>query len=520
MWKKTTAWIRENLPVVLLMGLLAVICWLVPLASGDDWTFASWYKGLNNFPDSWLWIYAFFNGRPTIHLLFSLGYYLKLYCVLVPLCIFGFFWAGKRLLKLEGFLPQLLVACLLLCFSWNMKRNIYLWVVGSYAYWITWTVELCLFAVVCKRSTEPAGTPHQTARALWVAVGVFFFNFGTENMAVGVMMLYVAYVLVGLLQQRKPNRFVCFALAAAVVSGLMCVCNPAGTRYEETMSALGGTLGEMVRNNLYTIVDFLILQNYLLYIFMGALLLLLYRQLKLRNRVWLVLFSVQYAILVLVHLPWWADMEKLFHSTSAVGEWIAAIERINTALLGDHLASILFWLLFFGCLFWGFFLVVCSRADREELRVILSLFVSAAVSAGVFIILPEISERVMFYALSVLILYCGYLARFLAVDDFQRKAAAAVLCLVILVQFDQLYFHASNAHQVTCERERIIEEYHTLAGLGLADDIHELVLPAYAPNSINWSDYNCNPDEALNPYAYNAFKAHYKIPDDVKVIIR
>lgn len=520
MCKKITGFVQENFIAILLVGIIAVICWLVPLASGDDWTFSSWYKGLNNFPESWVWIYSFFNGRPTIHLLFTLGYYLKIYCVLLPVCILLFFIAGKKVLKIEGIFPQLVMATLLLCFSWNMKRNIYLWVVGGYAYWVTWAVELALFAIVCTKSTEPKETAHQKTKAGWIAVGIFFFNFGTENMAVGVMMLYVSYVFMNIFYHKKINYYVFLALGAAVISSLMCVCNPAGTRYEETMSALDKTIGELVRGNLYSIVDFLILQNYILYIFMGAILLLLYRQFGLKNRIWLIMFSIQYVILIILHFPLQSTMARGLSGIAIGGKLLAALEALRVLLLEDCIASILFWLAFLTALFAGFFFIVHEKSEPEEFQVIRALFISATFSVGVFVVLPEISERVMFYALSILILYCGYLSRYIRLDGIRYKEIVAMLCLVSLVQFDQLYFNAANAYRITRERESIISSYQIMAGLGLANDIHTLFLPAYPENSINWADDNCNPDESTNPYAYNAFKNYYNIPDDVRVIIR
>ena len=65
-----------------------------------------------------------------------------------------------------------------------------------------------------------------------------------------------------------------------------------------------------------------------------------------------------------------------------------------------------------------------------------------------------------------------------------------------------------------------IEEYKEQVAEGTVQEGTTLVLPAYEPNSVNWSDYNCNPKKNENPYAYDAFKAYYDIPEDVEVIVQ
>ena len=220
---------------VTLIGVLmaAAIFINVPLASGDDWTFSTWFSGFTDIPSQWLWMYRYFNGRPTMHILFSLLHYEKFCALAIPICLIGIFWTAKTLFGLRHFVPCLMVLALFYSFSWNMKRNIYLWPVGAIAYWVLWTAELCLFAWIVQLSGQEK-TKHPRLKMCLLAVLIFFCNFGTENMAAAVALLYVGCLVLKICTKSKVSAFLKIGTAASMISALMCIFNPANERFKAT----------------------------------------------------------------------------------------------------------------------------------------------------------------------------------------------------------------------------------------------------------------------------------------------
>ena len=495
---------------IALLGMLltAAIFLHVPLASGDDWTFATWFRGFLYIPAQWLEMYCTFNGRPTMHILFSMLHYEK-FCVLaIPLCLAGIFWVGRKLFGLRRFVPCLTVLALFYSFSWNMKRNIYLWPVGAIAYWILWAAELVLFACVILLS-EQENPKHSKIKICLLAILIFFCNFGTENMALGVALLDGSCLVLKLCTKSRISVFLKAGAAFSLISALMCIFNPANQRFKVTMAAVDVPLWQMAIQNLSTILEYLLVSNWMPFVCAGALLLAADKPGK--NSTFLkiakIIFAILYGIylLALTALAGVGGISKLFH----------------TAVLGGGTLSILFMCLFLMMMLVNLIAVIWKGEEPQERKEVhTALLICAMGSAGVFVVLPEVSERVMFYALSIVILFCGFLAEELFCGKKIQAAAGIIFAGLLLVQYVPLCQTADAAAQVNRERERIIEEYKEQVAEGTVQEGTTLVLPAYEPNSVNWSDCNCNPKKDENPYAYDAFKAYYDIPEDVEVIVQ
>ena len=275
------------------------------------------------------------------------------------------------------------------------------------------------------------------------------------------------------------------------------------------MSTVDVPLWQMALQNLYTILDYLLVSNCIPFICAGALLLAADRPEKSKRflKSAKVIFTALYALylLALASLKWGGT----------------ALGTFGTVALDNSVLSILFMcLLLIGLLVNLIGMIWHRELPHGKEAEHTALLLCAVGSAGVFVVLPEVSERVMFYALSMVILFCGTLAEKLFQGKSVQVAAGIIFAGLLLVQYVPLYQTAAAAAQVNREREQIIEEYKEKAAEGVAEEGTTLVLPAYEPNAVNWADNNCNPQKDVNPYAYEAFKTYYGLPEDVEVLIQ
>lgn len=513
--------LKKNYAILLSVAAFIIIGKMVPLASGDDWTFRTWYGGLQAVPKNLLWQYLFFNGRPTMNTIFSFVlYYFDIWFLVTPLSMLLIFWSLKSLLKLEQPKAQFLIASLFLCFSWTICRNVYLWPCGNGAYVLPWAMMLWLFALTCKYSTTEH--PHWRFLSAIIALGIFLMGFGNENASVALFCMEFAYCLCRrVCDKRFSGPLVLYAAASALSAGL-CVFCPAGQRFATAMQSVTVPFPQMVHDNVNILCRYLLDENGFLFLVTGILVLLLFKSHKMeiscrwKRNLYLGFISFCLLILVITMIPTASIVAATGYVSSPINQIAEVFSRISQLVFQNNLILEIVWILFIVCLMMSVFFL---KEQKECVIVWIPLFAFAAASVGVFLVLPEISERSMFYALSILVFYCGFLLQHMKLGPFRQKQALALIALVFAVRFDAFMYVLIPAQEITAQRQAIVDAYHVQVGLGQADDITCLYFPCYAEGSINWSENNMNPEKDVNPYAYEAMKNYYGIPEDVDVLM-
>lgn len=513
--------IKKNYAIILLASAFVIIGRMVPLASGDDWTFRTWYGGLQAVPQSLLWQYLFFNGRSTMNVIFSfLLYYFDLWFLVTPLSMLLIFWSLKILLKLDQPQAQFLMATLFLCFSWTISRNVYLWPCGNGAYVLPWAIMLWLFALTHKYSMPEHS--HWKFISFCIALGLFLMGFGNENASVALFAMEFMYCICHRVQNKQFSKpLVLYAVVSALSAGL-CIFCPAGHRFEVAMQSVTVPFSQMVRNNTNIICYYLLQKNGFLFLAASGLVLLLFKTHKMGiscswlRKMYLGFISFCTLILSITMIPTESVLKATGYLFPSITKIMDDIELFSKQVFQDHIILSLICLFYIICLIISVFFL---KGLEEHILVWISLFSFAIVSVGVFLVLPEISERSMFYALTILIFYCGFLLQQIELKPFRQKQVVVLIALIFFVRFDAFMYVLVPAKAVTAQRQAIVDMYHIQAGLGQADNITCLYFPRYADGSINWSESNMNPEKENNPYAYEAMKDYYGIPENVEVVM-
>lgn len=144
--------IKKNAGILAITLIFSMLEWCVPLASGDDWTFAQMHGGLFNAPSSIIWNYLFFNGRATMHYLFGqITYYFNFWFAFSAFFFFLLLYALKNIMELEDWFSQMILGILFLCISHSMAKEIFLWPIGFCAYVPQFALILLIYVLVRKR---------------------------------------------------------------------------------------------------------------------------------------------------------------------------------------------------------------------------------------------------------------------------------------------------------------------------------------------------------------------------------
>lgn len=497
---KMVLFFKRNIIIIMAMVVFAVIEKMVPLASGDDWTFCTWYKGISEAPKVMTWLWNNFNGRPTLYYTFScFDYYFGIWFLVTPIAFFLYYISIKKLFSIQSAISQLFVLAALMYFSWEICRNIYLWPTGNSAYVFPWAIILFLFAYTV--SYEQAGF-----HIISTMIGVFLIGLGNENASLATFFMFCSYFILEWRIKGKGNIRLCMITVISALSAALCILNPSGKRYESAMSQVSVPLDTMIHDNFNRIILYLLNENGILFLPLSCIIIYMVIVKRDRPSIRNILY-LSYTGIFTVILS--IDIIIKYLEINSIG--------FQKVIFANNIIVDALWYIYIILLLSSIFLIEIS----EELRVRwISLFVFSIISCGVFFVLPEISQRSMFYSLCVIVFYTAFILNenYIIPKNFNR---GILICLLfaIVIRFDRFMYILIPAQKVTEERQEIVEEYHRLVGLGKDKDIDIIYFPKYNANSINWDDTNINPKPGINDYAYNAMKEYYGIPDEVEVVL-
>lgn len=486
----------ENLLYIFVFVIFAMICYLVPEASGDDWTFDDWYSGILAYPKYALNHYRTFNGRPFLYYTFAMtGYYFNIWWLLTPTFVVLFIITVKRLLGVNGSGITLLVVMMLLTFSWELNRQVYLYPVGNTAYFLQFITIFMLSVSFYKRKKV-------WYINLFYMIVFFIVTFNNENLAFALCGMFSIYTLLELFREKKIAWGNVGITIVTVISGLMCVFNPVGQRFEVTMAKVDIPYNQMVWENIKTIVGYLYDKDAIIFLIYFVVSIIAIRNKKINiqigtinlNNFFCIVFGVEIFVLLFNIITKYLGIMLEVHELLFKEDWVVIVWIGLTCLAVVPI-------MFFDC-------------EKYLKNILLAYSVLAYASAGIMIFLPEVSHRTMFYALMIIIVMTALLVSTLP----QKKWAYYVMIICIVLSFENFMYKLVPIHKVTKQREAILMQYHIDRALyGKKTD--KIVLPAYPNDVITFSNDNCNPDKNINEYAYQALKNEYNIPDDVDIVI-
>ncbi len=477
---------------------------------GDDWEISGWYKeGFLTTLIGCIKQWSYFNGRIINNFADSiLSYYNNFWC---------FFSAGIYTLTLYYIsefmnfkrkpMSNVIMFAMILSVSKGIRSEIQLHIIGNISYSIAICLIFFYLTLIYRENTDKKIKFWQNEKLnlLIIATVSFCASLFIENMTIGLTVANIIICMQSYLKRKKITPYIIWGFTGNIL-GCLILFTSVGFFNRSTESAGGKNIAELITQNLPIVLEQLVVNNIILFLFFIFITLVsIYnKKITFKNKI----LNILYISLLCLMGGLIALKEILFLFTVNYYTFASAIyNEIKNTFFNTH--KPLSVMLCFLLLILVFIPIIKLIENRDRLIV---LYFMGVCSSAPMVISP--GNRNLMLTLYCLIAITGYISSNVEVkSEDLRKILVIILVSIIFLRME-IYVHiCEEADKITSVRTQIIDDYRLKYYQNRLEKNSWVILPKYDSDIINTG----NPK--LKDFHMNPLKRYYGLPQEANIII-